>query len=58
MDRSQIDALANGNTEDVNNRWFVGEEIGVYYDYVYDGIWKTSEAEQAAKYGRKPDKSK
>ena len=58
MDRSQIDALANGNTEDVNNRWFVGEEIGVYYDYVYDGIWKTSEAEQAAKYGRKPGQIK
>ena len=58
MDRSQIDALANGNTEDVNNRWFVGEEIGVYYDYVYDGIWKTSEAEQAAQYGRKPGQIK
>lgn len=54
MDRSSIEELANGKTEDVNMRWFVGEEIGVYYDYVYDGIWKTSEAEQAAKYGRKP----
>lgn len=54
MDRSEIKALANGNTEDVNNRWFVGEEIGVYYDYVYDGIWKTSETAEAEKYGRKP----
>lgn len=54
LDRSKIDELANGRTEDVNNRWFVGEEIGVYYDYVYDGIWKTSEVEEAAKYGRKP----
>lgn len=54
MDRSKIDELSNGRKEDVNNRWFVGEEIGVYYDYVYDGIWKTSEAEAAAKYGRKP----
>lgn len=58
MDRNQIDALSNGRTEDVNNRWFVGEEIGVYYDYVYDGIWKTSEAEEAAKYGRKPGQIK
>lgn len=58
MDRSQIDELSNGRTEDVNNRWFVGEEIGVYYDYVYDGIWKTSEAEEAAKYGRKPGQIK
>ena len=54
MDRNKIDKLSNGRTEDVNNRWFVGEEIGVYYDYVYDGIWKTAEADQAAEYGRKP----
>lgn len=54
LDRAKIDKLTNGRTEDVTNRWFVGEEIGVYYDYVYDGIWKTSEAETAAKYGRKP----
>ncbi len=58
MDRSEIKELANGKKEDVNNRWFVGEEIGVYYDYVYDGIWKTSEAEEAAKYGRKPGQIK
>ena len=58
LDRNKITALANGVTEDVNNRWFVGEEIGVYYDYVYDGIWKTSEAEEAAKYDRKPGQIK
>ena len=58
MDRSKIKELANGKTEDVNNRWFVGEEIGVYYDYVYDGIWKTSEAAEAAKYGRQPGQIK
>ena len=54
LDRNKIKKLANGATENVNNRWFVGKEIGVYYDYVYDGIWKTSEAEQAKKYGAKP----
>ena len=54
LDRNKIKALANGVKEDVNNRWFVGKEIGVYYDYVYDGIWKTSEAEEAAKYNAKP----
>lgn len=54
MDRDKIDKLANGMTEDVNNRRFVGERIGVFYDYVYDGIWKTSEAEEAAKFNRKP----
>lgn len=54
MDRSKITALANGTTENVNERWFVGKPLGVYYDYVYDGIWKTSEADEAAKYGAKP----
>lgn len=58
MDRSKIDELSNGRTEDVNNNWFVGEEIGVYYDWVYDGIWKTDEATEAAKYGRKPGQIK
>lgn len=58
LDRDKIDELSNGRTEDVNMRWFVGEDIGVYYDYVYDGIWKTSEAEEAAKYGRKPGQIK
>ena len=59
LDRNKIEKLANGVDEIINTttgygNWFVGEEIGVYYDYVYDGIWKTSEAEQAAAYGRKP----
>lgn len=57
-DKNKIVALANGRSEDINNRWFVGEEIGVYYDYVYDGIWKTSEAAEATKYGRKPGQIK
>ncbi len=49
IDRNRVDKLNNGVKENVNDRLFVGEEIGVYYDYVYDGIWKTSEAEEAAK---------
>ena len=43
LDRSKIDKLANGKTEDISNGWIVGEQIGIYYDYVYDGIWKTGE---------------
>ncbi len=58
LDRNKIDKLNNGITEDINNRWFVGEEMGVYYDYVYDGIWKTSESDEAATYGRKPGQIK
>ena len=53
-DKNEIVELSNGRTEDIDNKWFVGQEISVPYDYVYDGIWKTAEAEEAAKYGRKP----
>lgn len=53
-DRSKIVELADGNTEDISNNWFVGQQIGTYYDYVYDGIWKTSEATEAASFGRLP----
>ncbi len=53
-DKSEIVELANGRLEDVGNRWFVGQEILVPYDFVYDGIWKTSEASEATTYGRTP----
>ena len=58
MDRDKIEKLANGADKNINDRLFVGERIGVYYDYIYDGIWKSSEAEEAAKYGRKPGQIK
>ena len=53
-DKSEITKLADGITEDIANGWWVGQSIGMYYDYQYDGIWKTSEAEEAAKFGRVP----
>ncbi|MCW3807369.1 SusC/RagA family TonB-linked outer membrane protein [Plebeiibacterium marinum] len=53
-DKSEIVKLANGREEMLDNGWFVGEEISVYYDYVYDGVWKTEEAAEAAKYDREP----
>lgn len=61
LDRDEIKELSNGRS-DIINDWrsslFVGQPINVYYDYVYNGIWKTSEAEEAAKYGRKPGQIK
>jgi hypothetical protein len=26
--------------DDINNNWFVGYPVNVYYDYVFDGIWQ------------------
>lgn len=28
---------------DLNNKWFIGKPINVYYDYIFDGIWQTSD---------------
>jgi TonB-linked SusC/RagA family outer membrane protein len=56
--KNKITALANGAKENLNEGWIVGEPIGAYYDYVYDGIWKTSEATEAATYGRLPGQIK
>ncbi len=51
LDRSEIVELSNGKNDDIENSWFIGEPIGVYYDYVYDHIWKTSEQTEAESYG-------
>jgi len=52
--KNEITALANGAEEDLNDYWIVGQPLRIYYDYVYNGIWKTSEADEAAKYGMRP----
>lgn len=32
---------AEGNpANDLNNSWFIGESMNVYYDYQFDGIWQ------------------
>jgi TonB-linked SusC/RagA family outer membrane protein len=32
---------ANGNpVDDLNNNWFIGESMNVYYNYQFDGIWQ------------------
>lgn len=36
-----------------NNRWFIGEPLGVYYDYEKLGVWQLGEEEAAAVYNAK-----
>ncbi|RYE36542.1 MAG: SusC/RagA family TonB-linked outer membrane protein [Sphingobacteriaceae bacterium] len=38
--KERITALPNGN--DLNNLWFIGQRIAVYYDYVKDRIWQNT----------------
>jgi hypothetical protein len=60
---NEIVTLAGGAESDLGNLWFVGMPINgggnaVYRDYVFNGIWQTSEATEAAKYGRRPGEIK
>lgn len=35
---------ANGNpTDDVGNRWFIGQPISVNFSYIFDGIWQVGD---------------
>lgn len=51
---------ANGNiigmkeTDDISNKWFIGQPIGAIWDYKVTGIWQKDEVEEAAKYGQRP----
>lgn len=52
--REKIVALAGGAQSDILNSWFVGQPVQAYYDYEKMGIWQSSDAAEAAKYGQKP----
>lgn len=51
--KEEITAL-NTNQNDVGSGWFIGSSTKVFYDYEKIGIWQTSEAAEAAKYGQEP----
>jgi TonB-linked SusC/RagA family outer membrane protein len=61
--KNEILTLNGGAVDDPGNTWFIGQPINgggnnVWYDYKFDGIWQTSEAAQAATFGRKPGEIK
>jgi len=51
---------ANGNVigqkeqDDISNGWFIGHPIDAIWDAKVIGVYKTSEADEAAKYGKVP----
>ena len=47
INRGKITALAGGVTRDVANNRFVGEPIGVFYDWKMIGIWQATPADTA-----------
>ncbi|GAB3638076.1 TonB-dependent receptor [Hymenobacter arcticus] len=44
--------------DDIGNQRFIGQPLYVIYDYKNIGVWQTSEADQAKKYGTKPGQIK
>ena len=56
--KNEILELYGGKKDDIGNKWFIGEAINVNYDYEFDGIWQTSEADKAAIYGQTPGQVK
>ncbi len=52
--RSEIVSLLEGQGDDVGNRWFIGEQLSVFYDRVFDGIWQLDETAQAGSFQRVP----
>ena len=44
--REKIVELANGNTEDLTNGWFVGQPIRVWYDLKYERLWQDTPEDQ------------
>lgn len=41
--KNKIISLNRSNTDDVTNRWFKGEPLGVIYDFEFDGILQEGE---------------
>ena len=48
-----VDIYGDGR-DDIANQWFVGKPIRVNYDYVFDGVWQTSEEALAEEWGTRP----
>ncbi|WPR73835.1 TonB-dependent receptor [Algoriphagus sp. NG3] len=48
--KNEIVNLANGPIDDINNRWFIGQPISVFYDFRKIGIWQESDADLMAQY--------
>lgn len=44
--KDRIVSLANGPVDDLNNLWFIGQRLSVYYDYAKDRIWQNTPEDQ------------
>lgn len=54
--KDEIVELANGKEDDINNSWFIGESIAVYYGYQNNGLWQESDTAEMAKFNENGNK--
>ncbi|HZH72234.1 MAG TPA: SusC/RagA family TonB-linked outer membrane protein [Mariniphaga sp.] len=54
---NEITELTEGK-DDVGNQWFIGQPIGVVWDFKKTGIWQIPEADEAQKYNMQPGEIK
>ncbi|MFV0565985.1 MAG: SusC/RagA family TonB-linked outer membrane protein [Flavobacteriaceae bacterium] len=45
--KDEIEELAYGKNDMIDNAWFIGRSIGVYYGYDNEGIWQDTPEDQA-----------
>ena len=48
--KDEIVELANGKQDDINNAWFIGESISVYYGFESAGLWQEDDASEMEKF--------
>jgi TonB-dependent starch-binding outer membrane protein SusC len=56
--KEELVELYGGTNDDLGSRWFIGQPITTYYDWVPTGVWQTEEADAAKAYGRIPGQGK
>jgi TonB-linked SusC/RagA family outer membrane protein len=52
--KNKIVDLYGDRKSDLGNRWFIGQPIGVIYDYKMVGVWQEGESTKGWDYGAKP----
>ncbi len=50
MQTNEIVSLSNGAQNDINNNWFIGQQLGVIYGFENDGLWQESDAAEMAEF--------
>ncbi len=52
--KTKILDLYGDGRDDIANKWFLGQNINVNYDYKFIGVWQLKDSVAAAGYGAKP----